>query len=44
MYLNPDSQILYAVDLGGDSGTSGTKWFITLDEMTLPINSDFCYY
>ncbi len=44
MYLNPDSQILYAVDLGADSSTSGTKWFITLDEMTLPINSGFCYY
>lgn len=44
LYLNPDSQILYAVNLGSDSGTSGTKWFITLDEMTLPINDGYCYF
>lgn len=43
LFLNKDSQILYAADLGADSGTSGTKWFVTVDEMYLPVNGDFCY-
>lgn len=44
LFLNSESQVLYAADLGGDSNTSGTKWFVTLDKMLLPINGDYCFY
>lgn len=44
LFLNNASQVLYAADLGADSGSSGSKWFITMDEMYLPVNGDFCYF
>lgn len=43
MYLNNENKVYYAADLSSDSGNPGTKWFITLDELLLPINGGFCY-
>ena len=43
IYLNSNDTLLYATNLGSDSNTGGTKWFISLDELMLPINGGFCY-